>query len=520
MKKKTSCLLLSLLMSASVFTACTKAPEGPEPELVRDYYKDVIEMIDAIPEASFETEDDIVKAYNEYLDLSSEEKALVTNSGKLEELNKTLADLYNTSERRGERINRNQILIGTYCFNFSDEAHVKELADAGFNYITATNYDKEKLDNLAKYNIGAFIGGLPQWRGGDRLPEDPQPEPTLSMETYAQALSEVPDHEAIWGIDIIDEPSALDYPFLSQQVNVIYQDRPEYLAYINLHPLHGRARLGTVNQVSLAHHGTSGDYSEYISNYVRDVDIDFICYDHYFYQNGSEKENELVGALYLQSCVAQACQQYDKDFWIVLQCNSRNDQTPAAVPLSTDQLKLQAYLALTFGARAINWACWNPGWWEFNVYDRSGNRTEQYEKVAEVNETLHDISPIYIKYKYVDTCALGRADRDLADIVRYFDNKIEQDTFKNIQVNDLSFIMSGYFEKTVGSKGAAMMFLNISDKMCDYIYAEIATVSFEVDDPNAVVTAYIMGKTKVLEPENGVYSFSLENAEYAFVTVE
>jgi hypothetical protein len=80
--------------------------------------------------------------------------------------------------------------------------------------------------------------------------------------------------------------------------------------------------------------------------------------------------------------------------------------------------------------------------------------------------------------------------------------------------------MSGYFEKTVGSKGAAMMFLNISDKMCDYIYAEIATVSFEVDDPNAVVTAYIMGKTKVLEPENGVYSFSLENAEYAFVTVE
>ena len=223
----------------------------------------------------------------------------------------------------------------------------------------------------------------------------------------------------------------------------------------------------------------------------------------------------------MQKTVSAACDENDKDFWIVIQANSRNDQTKPAVPLSLQQLQTQAFIALSYGVRSINWACWQPGWWSYNIYDGNGNRTEQYEKVASVNEDIKRISPVYIRYKHLDTCTLGRVDRDRGDMVRYFDNEFDSNIkFKNLKVDGLSFVIAGYFEKNVGSKGAAMMFANVSDKMCDNLYPNIAKISFEVEDPDAVVTAYIMGYPKVLEPVNGVYSFNLDNAEYAFVTIE
>ncbi len=520
--KKILCTLFVLSMVISVLASCGKTES---PELLNfksEDYSDVIAMIDAIDEASFENEAAIDEAYNTYNALTGKEKALVTNYDKLEAFLDELAAMYNTSPRRGERMNRNQILLGTYCFYFTDEAHIKEYADAGFDYITAVgyNYNKEQFDLFAKYDIGVFLSGLPQWRGDDRLPEDPQPEPTFGMDYYADALKTVVDHEAIWGIDIIDEPSALDFPFIGQQVDTIYDVLPGYFAYVNLHPGHGRARLGTVNQIMLAD-GYSADYREYISNYIKDIDTDYVCYDHYFYQNGAAAESELIGALFMQKTVSAACDENDKDFWIVIQANSRNDQTQPAVPLSLQQLQTQAFIALSYGVRSINWACWQPGWWSYNIYDGNGNRTEQYEKVASVNEDIKRISPVYIRYKHLDTCTLGRVDRDRGDMVRYFDNEFDSNIkFKNLEVDGLSFVIAGYFEKNVGSKGAAMMFTNVSDKMCDNLYPNIAKISFEVEDPDAVVTAYIMGYPKVLEPVNGVYSFNLDNAEYAFVTIE
>lgn len=516
--KKTICTLLTLAMTLAMLASCGAA-EVQKPIFEVDDYNTVIAMIDSISEASFETEAAIDEAYTIYNTLHESEKAKVTNYEKLEQFQNDLVDLYNTSERRGGRINRNKLLIGTYCFNFNDEEHVKELADAGFDFITATGYDQTKLDNLAKYGIGAFISGLPSWRGGDRLPEDPQPEPTLSMETYTEAVKAVTDHEAIWGIDIIDEPSALDYPFLNQQCQVIYEEKPEYLAYINLHPGHGRARLGTENEIMLSD-GMGADYREYIAKYVENVDIDFICYDHYFYQNGVPSENEYANSLFMHKVISQACYENDKDFWVVMQLNSRDNQSYAPVQLSQEQLQIQAFNALAFGAKAINWACWQPGWWTFNVYDSAGNRTEQYEKVKAVNEILNLISPIYMKYKYIDTCTLGRRDHDRSDMEKYMDNELDQDTFTNLEADGLSFVVAGYFEKQVGSMGKAMMLVNVSDKMTSQLYPHTATVSFEINEPDAVVTAYIMGKPVVLTPVNGVYTVHIENAEFAFVTVE
>lgn len=222
------------------------------------------------------------------------------------------------------------------------------------------------------------------------------------------------------------------------------------------------------------------------------------------------------------------CIKNDRDLWTVIAVNShiKSEQEKIAnieeiiKPLETQQLQIQAYIALSFGSRVINWACWQPGWWIHNVYNSQGQRSEQYEKLKTVNESIHRISPIYMRYEYMDTCILGRNVEDTLRFRKVEDNIIEQDVFKNIRLSEEnSLIVNGYY-KQPNSKNAAMMFTNVSDKMLTDPYTHKTVIYFKIDDPNAVVTAYNMGYPCKLEPENGVYSFCIENAEYVFVTVD
>ena len=48
------------------------------------------------------------------------------------------------------------------------ESHIKDLADCGIDFIVNINYDKNTLDLLYKYHIGAIVtGAVPSWWGGD-----------------------------------------------------------------------------------------------------------------------------------------------------------------------------------------------------------------------------------------------------------------------------------------------------------------------------------------------------------------
>ena len=178
MKKSLKKVVASALLSSVLFTtACSAAPEDL-PVLMNFHNTDVqpvIEMIDAISEASFETEAQIEAVYVAYSALDSDAKNNVTNAEKLFTLRNEVADLYEDTTKRGERVDRSKILIGTYCVNFWDDAHVKEVSDCGIDFIAAAGYSKEFMDTLAKYGIGAFV-----------------------------SARDVEDHEAIWGIELID----------------------------------------------------------------------------------------------------------------------------------------------------------------------------------------------------------------------------------------------------------------------------------------------------------------------------
>ena len=80
----------------------------------------------------------------------------------------------------------------------------------------------------------------------------------------------IPTSPAFWGFDIDDEPSVAAFPRLaniSRQVADLY---PGKLRFINLLPNY--AAQGQINATN---------YSEYVEAFVRDLNPDVICMDHY-----------------------------------------------------------------------------------------------------------------------------------------------------------------------------------------------------------------------------------------------
>lgn len=513
MKFNAKKIISSLLLSSVLFsTACSTAEEAPKLMSFRNTdVQSIVDMIDALPAASLESEAQIEAAYAAYSGLESEVKGQVTNLDKLITLREEVADLYEDTSRKGSRVDRSKILIGTYCLNFWDEAHVKEVADCGIDFIAAAGYSPEFMDNLAKYGLGAFVSvgnfGYPMWRGGDRpMGSEPLTPPfdVAYFETFAENAKAI-DHEAIWGIELVDEPYTEDFWFYNDLTQSIFKNHEDYEVYINLFPNYANSdQLG------------SKTYEEHSAEYVKQVDIDYISYDHYMYSSdGSVGFKDSIENMRI---VADDCRESNRDFWIVVQAN--HPDSSGQTFTSTDQLRMQANTALAFGATVINWACWNPGWFYNNIVDSNGNKTEQYDKVQLVNSEINTLSPVFMKYKNLDTNIIGRKHLECGDFYRNDDNVIDQDVFVDVSMSEHteSSVLCGYFEKRIG-EGSAMMFVNITDPLCEEKNPTVVT--FKVSDPDAVVTEYTSSGSYILRPNaDGIYKIEIMNAEYAFVTVE
>lgn len=496
-----------LLSSVAFTTACGAVPEEGVPVLKNFRNTDhaaVVSMIDAISEATFETESNIEAAFAAYYALEGDSRAQVTNFEKLVSLREGIADLYEDKTRQGTRVDRSKILIGTYCVNYWDEAHVKDVADCGIDFIAAAGYSQEFMDNLSKYGVGAFVScgnfGYPMWKGGDRPFGSTVSGPSFTVDDFA-AAGNVVDHEAIWGIELVDEPHSDDMYFHGELTAKLLEKHPEYQVYNNLFPNYANEKqLGTWT------------YEEHVQDYVENFDLDYISYDHYPYDDTPGFE------LWMENLriVADAGRANNKDYWVVTQANNQREN----VFTSIEQLRMQVNTALAFGYTVINWACWNPGWFYNNICDANGNKTEQYDKVKQVNAEINQLSPVFMKYKNLDANIIGYENRELGDFYVKDDNAIDQDIFTDFQTAEKteSAVLCGYFEKRIG-EGNAMMFVNISDFVCE---KDAQTwVKFKVADAEAIVTEHTTAGSFVLHPDSeGYYKVTVANAEYSFVTVE
>ena len=305
-----------------------------------------------------------------------------------------------------KRLDRTKLNIGTYILQpyARSEAHIKDLADAGVDFVIGMNYDVPALDLFQKYGVGAIVSGiLPGWWGGDGHNAGKMAE-SNPLAKYDEAAAKFVDHPAIWGIDTGDEPSALDFPHYGKVVEKTNQLFPNQFAYLNLYPNYASVAKNTseetVNQLGTA------TYAEHIDKYCEYVGLDYICYDFYVY---SHKNENIDGKLENLRIVADACLRSGRSMWYVPQVNSLFPE----LWISENMLRFQAYSAMAYGTEVITWACWTGGWWTNQVLDTDGNKTEQYEKVKKINHEIKKIGEEYMKYRRVATHLIGYADGDL-----------------------------------------------------------------------------------------------------------
>ena len=296
-----------------------------------------------------------------------------------------------------KRMDRSRLNIGAYILQpyARTEAHIRDVADCGIDFIVCMDNDRAALDLFHKYGVGAIVSGIvPGWWGGDGNNAG-KLAAWNPMEKYQTAAATFEDHPAIWGIDVGDEPSALDFPYYGRVIDYVNAAFPNQFAYLNLYPNYASVSQNnaeeTVNQL-----GTP-TYAEHIQRYCECVPSDYLCYDFYLYSINVTKHYENL------CTVADACRNTGRSMWIILQVNSVDPN----VWMSENNLRFQAYTSMAFGTENITWGCYTAGWWHNEVLDKEGNKTQQYDKLKKVNAEIRTIGEEYMKYRRVSTHFVG-----------------------------------------------------------------------------------------------------------------
>ena len=352
-----------------------------------------------------------------------------------------------------ERLDRTRLLIGTYCLQpyARSEAHVRALADAGINYLCATPADRNLLDLCEKYGIGVFATGvLPAWWGGDGDNAGTMAS-SVPVSLYEEAARNLEDHPALWGLDMGDEPSALDFPHYGRLFEAVKRLFPRHFPYLNLYPNYASVPENTASECRSQLGAPT--YQAYIDEYARCVGSDYICYDYYMYST------TVAGAYENLRVVADKCRETGRDLWIVLQVNSNRP----AEWMSLSQLRHQAYTALAFGARSVNWACWTAGWWHNQVLDDAGHPTQQYPKMCAVNRELHALGERFMRYRNQSTHFVGAIPAErLAGVNQAAEPAVNAGAFRDVRGEDGFGAIIGHMTAPDGA--AALMVADASGR--------------------------------------------------------
>lgn len=302
-------------------------------------------------------------------------------------------------------MDRSRLNIGAYILQpyARSEAHIKDLADCGIDFVICIDNDRAALDLLDKYGVGAIVTGVvPGWWGGDGNNAGTLEE-RHPLSEYEAAAAAFEDHPAIWGIDIGDEPSALDFPYYGKVMERVEELFPNQFAFLNLYPNYASVAQNTEEQ-ALSQLGTA-TYEEHIEQYCRHIPADYLSYDFYYKVAGVEKDYANL------KVVSDACHKNNLDMWVTVQVNSLDPE----VWISENELRFQAFSALAFGASNLSWACYTAGWWSNQVVDGDGNKTEQYDKLKTVNAEVHTLAERYMKYRNIETACVGFDGTDMLE---------------------------------------------------------------------------------------------------------
>ncbi len=402
------------------------------------------------------------------------------------------------------RLDKTKLNIGAYILQpyARTDKHIKEIRECGIDMIIDLDYDKNALDLFHKFGLGAIVRGVtPFWWGGNGDAGNLHNiHPVEEFEKYSKKYT---DHPAIWGISIGDEPSALDIPHYGNVYGKIKPLFPTAFPYLNLYPNYATVAENTADETK-SQLGTK-TYQEYIDTYCRCVPSDYISYDYYVYAT-----KNLGGCLDNFRIVTDAAHKYGKRFMFIAQVNSQNPKEIVTV----NQMRFQAFTAMSFGAEDISWGCYTAGWWHHNVLDNNGEKTEQYDKLKKVNFEIKRLAEHYMKFKNTSTHFVGFDDETMAKCHSVSQESYSDGYFKDVCAKDRRSLIIGEMSSRSG-KDEKALFITAAD---DYM---------DVNSTSALLTFKCLGNVRVYGKDGKVlvqsdgeqYSFEIvSNEGYMIIT--
>ena len=354
------------------------------------------------------------------------------------------------------RMNRNRMNLGAYILQpyARSEKHIREIKECGLDFIVCMGNDRKALDLFAKYGLGACVTGvLPGWWGGNGDNAGKMAE-TNPLKKYSEAAEKFEDHPAIWGIDMGDEPSALDFDHYGKVTNLVETEFPKQFGYLNLYPNY--ASIAKNNSQETENQLGTATYAEHIEEYCKKVPLDYICYDYYVYST-----RNVMGCFENFRIVADAARRYGRSFWFVPQVNSSREEEW----LSENRLRFQAFASMCFGAESIIWACYTAGWWHNQVVDKEGKKTEQYNKLKKVNKEIATLAVPYMNYRCTATHFIGFDNENLGKLEQKSIEELNNGYFRGLRSDKGQQLVVGDFTSKTNNGKKAVFVLAADDYM-------------------------------------------------------
>ncbi len=322
-------------------------------------------------------------------------------------------------------------ICGLWAPRQMTEEAFKQYKDAGFNVVSFTNHDElprtsenqyyigskrtqEALDICKKVGIDVYIAYGASWfnraNEGDEYFDN---KPFSTYDLYGEYK------DIIKGVHISDEPNkevmtVLSSDALIEDFKKVYPDT-KYM--INLIP---ETAITSRDYV---------DYPEMLKHYGNDImskfENPYICVDCYLCSNYN-----LVGLNILNNYnqIANTAKKYNAETTFILQSSTGNEFWES---ISEADVRLQAYLALAFGADNLQYYCYSvPEGIPYNhcMLERDQKTpSEVYYHVKEVNAEIQSFASAILAYDWQQSVGISGTEEQTYRVVA-----IERDDDFNI----------------------------------------------------------------------------------------
>ena len=388
-------------------------------------------------------------------------------------------------------------------FYFTKDLHtdegVKQAAETNADFFVAVESSEQFLNLCEKYNMGIIsTSNIQMWWGGDGDNAGGYAN-QLPVEKLDEIKKVYPNSSALWGDYPVDEPNSKDFKHIDKIIKRYKELFPGKLPFINLYPNYASIPKNTGEEV-VSQLGNMS-YSEHIDQYVREIDLPYICFDYYPFTGVN------VFATYLENLdvVAKACKKSDKDMWVIIQTGAWK----AEDILEAYQLDWQVYLCLAYGTKSIIHASYSKGWWDetTSCVNLKGEKNPTYEYAKNINDMLH--SPLgseFLNYKYIYTGVCGdinSADSRVKSQLERQNNFEKPSDLPDIKITSDKAVVVGYFKK---GENYAIMAVNSHNPFDSSIKAN---VKFETKDVKQI---NIYGEKRIansVRSEGGISALEL-----------